>query len=116
MIKYQRKSNKRGGIRPGAGRPRGARNLAARHLKEILAETDSLAIGRLKTFMRSKDPDVALAAIHLPWSYRFGRPPANLELHRGDIEIDNGYVVVIEAYGTEEQYIQAIRMARIHDL
>ena len=112
MKKYQNFSKrKRGGARPGAGRPKGKPNIATRRLKDLLSETDPLAIRRLKTFMRSRDPLIAIAAIKLVWSYRFGRPPSYLDLAHSEPET-NGEVIMIEAGGTEEEYTEAMRRAR----
>ena len=99
----------KGGTRPGAGRPRGARNTISRQLKEMLAPLDQMGIKRLEGIIRRGSDKHALEGIRLAWEYRHGRPKQQVELEEEET-IHPNCVVVIE--GSKEEYIASIRRAR----
>ncbi len=97
-------------MRPGAGRPRGARNKVTQELKEMLGPLDEMAIKRLKSIVMQGSDKQALEGIRLAWEYRHGRPKGQGEYaERQDILADHGAVLVIG--GDEHEYIAAWRKA-----
>ncbi len=101
----------RGGSRPGAGRPRGARNRITQELKEMLAPLDQMAIERLECIIRDGSEKQAVEAIRLTWAYRFGPPKGQGEYAEGEGSLaDTGAVLVIG--GDQRSYIEGLRRAR----
>ncbi len=102
-------NSRRGGSRPGAGRPKGARNRIAQELKEMLAPLDQMGVKRLEGIIRRGSEKHALEGIRLAWEYRHGRPKQQVEFEEEET-IHPDCVVVIE--GSKEEYIGAIRRAK----
>ena len=103
----------RGGTRPGAGRPIGARNKVTQELKEMLGPLDEIGVERLEKIIRQGSDRAALEAVRLAWDFRHGRPKQQVE--RGDdwSLIDPNNVIVIG--GNEAEYIGGMRRARGED-
>ncbi len=102
----------RGGSRPGAGRPLGARNKITQELKEMLAPLDEVGVTRLEKIIRHGSDKHALEGIRLAFEYRHGKPPqAQVECGEGDGSlVDTGAVLVIG--GDKRSYIEGLRRAR----
>lgn len=97
----------RGGSRPGAGRPKGARNKVARELKDMLAPADQKAVKRLIDIIDRGPPKAALEAIRLSWEYRHGKPKRVY----GEQDDPVGRNVIVVG-GGEQEYIAALRKTR----
>ncbi len=106
-------NSRRGGSRPGAGRPKGARNRVAQELKELLAPLDQMGVKRLEGIIRRGSEKHALEGIRLAWEYRHGRPKQQVE-HEGDGSLIHPNNVIVIG-GNEADCVSAWRRARGED-
>lgn len=103
------KSN-RGGRRPGAGRPKGARNKVTAKLKQDLAPFDEIGLARLKKIIETGRDKDALDAIRLAWAYRHGRPTQVVEEHvTHATQVEQ---TLVRLGGDKATYIETLRRMR----
>ena len=112
VVPPTRPPSRMGGRRPGAGRPKGARNKIAAQVKELLAPLDSKAIDRLEKIIANGNDREALEAIRLAWEYRYGKPQLQGDGMGGMFAAAVTDTAVLIAAGDERAYVAALRRAR----
>ena len=81
----------RGGVRPGAGRPKGALNNATKDIRSLAQEHGAEAIATLVQHMRNKDnPAVSKDAAKDLLDRGFGKPGQHVEI---DADVRNDVLV-----------------------
>lgn len=99
-------SEKRGGKRPGAGRPKGARSRATREQKATLQElarahTETALKVLVQVAKESESDSARVAAANALLDRGYGRPSQALE-HSGKVDTGPGYVFRIETVSSDD--------------